>query len=62
MLKKIKNYFDLQRRIKIETLETLCTICLYLGYDGHYSKNRYAEFMRDHFECLKELSNELRSR
>lgn len=62
MFKKIKNYFSLKKRIQIETLETLCSICMYLDYDGHYSRNRYSEFMRGHFNSLKELSEELRNK
>lgn len=62
MFKKIKNYFSLQRRIQIEILETLCTICLYLHYEGHYSRNRYSEFMQGHFGQLKDLSKELRGK
>ena len=60
MFKKIKNYLSLQRRIQIEILETLCTICLYLDYEGHYSRNCYSEFMRGHFKSLKDLSEEIR--
>lgn len=62
MFKRIKNYFSLQRRIQIEMLETLCTICLWLEFDGHYSKNRYSEFLDGHFKCLKDLSKELRDK
>lgn len=62
MFKKIKNYFSLRRRIQAEILETLCSICLYLDFDGHFSKNRYAVYMHDHFETLKILSKELRSK
>lgn len=62
MIKKIKQYFALQRRIQREILETLASICLYLDYDGHYSRNRYAEYMRSHFNELKDLSQELREK
>ena len=60
MFKKIKNYISLQRRIQIEILETLCTICLYLRHDGHYDRNPYTQYMDSHFRCLKDLSEELR--
>ena len=60
MIKKIKQYFALQRRIQIEILETLASICLYLHYDGHFARNRYAEHMHPHFNELKALSEELR--
>ena len=62
MFKRIKDYFDLQRRIQIETLETLCTICLWLERDGHYDRNPYSQYMDGHFQCLKDLSKELRSK
>ncbi len=61
MLKKIKSYFDLQRRIQIEILETLCSICLWLERDGHSDRNPYSQYMMDHFRALKDLSEELRS-
>ena len=62
MIKKIKNYFRLKRAIQHEILETLCTICLYLDYEGHYSRNRYAQHMQEHFHRLKELAEDLRGR
>ena len=65
MFKKIKNYFSLQRRIQIEILETLCTICLWLGrdgFDGRYNRNPYSSYMVGHFNTLKDLSKELRSK
>lgn len=60
MFKRIKDYFSLQKRIQIEVLETLCTICLYLDFDGHYGRNHYAEYCGSHFKELKRLSEELR--
>lgn len=62
MFKKIKNWFSLQRRIQIEILETLCTICLYLERDGHCDRNPYREYMGGHFRALKDLSKELRDK
>ena len=62
MIKKIKQYFALQRRIQIEILETLSSICLYLNYDGHYSHNRYAEYMISHSCELQKISKELRDK
>lgn len=60
MFKKIKEWFSLQRRIQIEILETLCTICLYLEHDGHHDRNPYTQYMGGHFRVLKDLSKELR--
>ena len=60
MFKKIKNWFSLQKRIQIEILETLCTICLYLECNGHRARNPYEQYMGSHFRVLKDLSKELR--
>lgn len=62
MFKKIKRYFSLQRRIQIEILETLCTICLYLAHERDGKHNRYSRLMPSHFETLKSLSEELRDK
>lgn len=61
MFKKIKRYFSLQRRIQIEILETLCTICLYLRRTDSMS-NPYARYFPSHFDALKALSEELRGK
>lgn len=58
---KIKKYFTWKKRMYVEVLETLCSICLYLESDHIRSRNRYGEFMRDHFQQLKKLSQELRA-
>lgn len=60
MFKKIKKYFEFQRRYQHEVLETLASICLFLEFDGHRGRIPYAEHMRHHFEVLKILSKELR--
>lgn len=60
MFKKIKKYFEFQRRYQHEVLETLASICLFLEYDGRRGRIPYAEHMRSHFEVLKILSEELR--
>lgn len=60
MFKRIKAYISLQRRIQHEELETLATICRYLDRDGRLSHNPYYEYMKDHFESLLKLSEELR--
>lgn len=60
MIKKIKAYISLQRRIQHEVLETLASICRYLDRDGKLSHNPYYEYMKDHFESLLKLSEELR--
>lgn len=60
MFKRLRQRRRLQRMIQREVLETLCTICLYLDYEGIYSRNRYAQAMRMHFQQLKELSQSLK--
>lgn len=67
MIKKIKKFFRMRKEkkirqieIQIEVLETLATICLYLDFDGHFSRNHYAEHMRSHFEVLKKHTDILR--
>ena len=55
MIKKIRFY----KSLLIELVETLCTICLYLEFEGR-NHNRMAEYMRSHFEYLKEFSEEMR--
>lgn len=58
LFKKIKRFFNLQKRIQFEILETLATICLYLEFDA--GRRRYTEHMRGHYVVLKRLSEELR--
>lgn len=62
MFRRIRDYFALQRNIQIETLETLCTICLWLEHNGRYDRNPYSKYMNDHFATLKALSKALRSK
>ena len=62
MFKKIKQYFYLQRRIQIEILETLCSICLYLTIEKSRLSNQYARLLPLHVEKLNELSKELRDK
>ena len=60
MFKKIKNYFTFKKRMRIEILETLATIFLYLESDSRSHRNANGVFMRGHFIELKTLSYELR--
>lgn len=43
-----------------EIVETLCTICLYLGHGDPGRRNRYSEYMITHFDSLKRFSKVLR--
>lgn len=68
MIKKIKKFFRERKekkirltKMQIEVLETLATICLYLEYDGHYSRNHYSEHLHTHYSCLKKYSGGLQS-
>lgn len=56
MFKKIKLY----KKLLLEITETLCSVCLYLNVEGKRNHNPNVVFMRNHFEELKELSQELR--
>jgi len=56
MRKKIIFY----KRLLVEIIETLCSICLYLDYETHLSHNKYGLSMRSHFYVLKHSSEELR--
>lgn len=60
MFKRIRKYFAMRRRVQIEVLETLATICLYLNHEGHLSHNHFGQYMQPHFQELKSLSRELR--
>ena len=61
MFKKIKKYFRLKKRMRIEVLETLASICLYLDYESRLSRNANGVFMRGHFNELKAISEALRN-
>ena len=61
MFKKIKQYFKFKKQIQHEVIETLCTICLYLGHIQEY-RNLYRNHMFSHADALKSLSNELREK
>jgi len=60
-MKKIKKKIRFYKALLVEIVETLCTICLYLDFDGRMNRrNPKAEFMRGHFEQLKQASSVLR--
>ena len=57
MFNKIKFY----KRLLIEILETLCSICICLDRECQMSRyHRDGFFMRSHVRSLKEFSEELR--
>ena len=61
-MKKIKQYFNLRRRILIEILETLCTLCKHFEYDRYGRHNPYTDRLGGHYFQLKSLSEELRGK
>ena len=60
VMKKIKQYFALQRKIQIEILETLCSICQYIAFDVNFSRNPHSRCFYSHYDMLKSLSEKLR--
>lgn len=63
MIRKIKHYFymrRLQKRIQIEVLDTLATICLWLNYDGQRARNPKTRTLMLHFEGIKHYSDILK--
>ena len=61
-MKKIKRKIRFYKALLVEIVETLCTICLYLDFEGtlYHHRNPKAEYMRWHFEQLKQASSVLR--
>lgn len=61
-MKKIKQKIIFYKALLVEILETLCSICLYLGYEGRTNRfhNPRAEYMQSHFEQLKQATAVLR--
>lgn len=63
MFKRIKKYFEkrkMQKQIQHELLETMASICLYLGYASRHTHNPYGEHMRSHLEAMKHYSEKIR--
>lgn len=57
MRKKIRLF----KRAIVEIIETLCTICMYLEYEGrHRQPNIYTQYFHSHFRELKQISKEIR--
>ena len=61
-MKKIKRKIRFYKSLLVEILETLCSICLYLDFEGtlHHPRNPKAIYMKDHFEQMKQASLILR--
>ena len=57
MFKKIKFY----KKLLIEIIETLCTLCIWCDTESQYSRYHKDGFsMRSHARYLKQFSEELR--
>ena len=56
--RKISRSF--KNRLVIEVIETLCSICLFMEFEGRRSRNRFAEHMGSHYEELKADSEIMR--
>ena len=48
------------KKLLFEIVETLCSICLYLGHGDPARRNRYSGHMIDHYAALKEFSQALK--
>ena len=61
-MKKIRKKILFYKALLVEILETLCTICLYLDFEGtvYHHKNPKAVYMRSHFEQLEQASSVFR--
>lgn len=61
-MRKIKKKIRFYKALLVEIVETLCTICLYLDFEGtlYHHRNPKAVHMRGHFEQLKQASSVLR--
>ena len=61
-MKRVKRKIRFYKALLVEILETLCSICLYLDFEGRFNRfhNPRAEYMHSHFEQLKQASAVLR--
>lgn len=59
-MNRIKKKIIFYKKVLVEILETLCSICLYLEFEGRFRRNPHFEHMRTHFMVLKEASKTLR--
>lgn len=61
MIKKVKAKVRFYKSLLFEVIETLCSICLYLETDGRFQHNPKSQYMRGHFDALKDYSEMLRN-
>jgi hypothetical protein len=58
----------LKKRLELEMIDTICTLCRYIYYDSKYDSmsrancRMIATHFNDHFEILKALSYELQGK
>ena len=62
-MKKLKRKIRFYKKLLVEVLETLASICLYLDFEGRFNRlhNPRAEYMHSHFEQLKQFTSILRA-
>lgn len=48
----------MKKKIKIEVVETLSDICLYIQLDGFKKDNGYGQFMYAHYNNLQDILKE----
>lgn len=58
MFDGVKNKINFYKRLIIEVIETLCTICLIM--ESETRNYRYRSIMRSHFTELKKASDRLK--
>ena len=59
-MRKIKQSIRYYKMLLVEIIETLCTICLYLESEVRNTHNQFVNYMRGHFNEMKEFSTEMR--
>ena len=53
LIKTLFKSIVLKKKIKIEVVETLSDICLYIQLDGFKKDNGYGQFMYAHYKIYK---------
>ena len=58
LIKTLFKSIVLKKKIKIEVVETLSDICLYIQLDGFNKDNGYGQFMYAHYNNLQDILKE----
>ena len=59
-IRRLKAKAGFYKRLIVEIIETLCSICIVLGRNNRYAMPGTRELMEDHFRILKKFSAALR--